>query len=266
MKNICFIIFSTLLFWGCHNSKNIEGHWHLKPKFAEFEYHTLDISNQSDTLVYSEKYTFEPYQIRHEPKEKYLIFGGCGGFFSYTAGPKSLLLKNVQDYGDYIGEKHELTNAHILEDYKKNLIIDVRFPEIANQSLVKIDEIPIGAGIENIIIGRPKPKKNVFFIDRDRIQVRHEYIDIENLEKFLDKVKGCYTNENLPFVSFRLISDKNVSGELIFSIKEKLNKANFKRVYLTFLKKDIQELGNLFEYIDLKNIELNSDKNINDMF
>lgn len=254
------------LLFGCNNSKNIEGHWHLKPKFADFEYHTLDISNQSDTLVHSEKYTFDPYQIRHDPKEKYLIEGGCGGFFSYTVSQKSLYLKNVQDYGDYVGEKHELTNSHILEDYRKNLIIDVRFPEIENDSLIKIDEIPNGKGIENIIIGRPKAKKDVFFIDKDRIQVRDRFIDIKNLDKFLDEVKRHYSDENLPFVSFRLISDKNVSSELIFSIKEKLNEANFERVYLTFLKKDIKELGNLFEYIDLKNIELNKDKKIKNIF
>ena len=238
----------------------------MKPKFADFEYHTLDIVNHRDTLIYSEKYTFDSYAIRHDSKEKHLIYGGCGGFFSYAANQKYLFMKNVQDYGDYIGEKHKLTNSHILKDYRKNLLIDVHFPKIRNHKLTKLEELPIGSEIENIIIGNPKYSKDVFYKEKIRIQVRDKFIEIKELDEYLEEVKSRYSDDNLPFINFRIISDKNVPNNLIISIKEKLYNANFKRVFLTYLKKDFNELGNLFEYVQLKNIELNNKGKIADIF
>ncbi|WBX77896.1 hypothetical protein PG911_06475 [Tenacibaculum ovolyticum] len=265
MRNIYFLVFNLIFLFGCNNSKKIEGHWHLTPKFVDFEYHTLDIINYNDTVAYSEKYTFDSYTIRHQPKERYLISGECGGFFSYVANQKYLYMKNVQDYGDYIGEKHELTNSHILKDYRKNLLVNVNFPKISNPKLTKQDELPIGSEIENITIGIPKYSKDVFYKEKIRLQVRDKYIEITELDEYLEEVKSRYSDNNLPFINFRLIADKNVPNQLIITIKEKLNKANFQRVFLTCLKNDFNELGNLFEYIELKNIELNKSKKITDI-
>ena len=265
MKNIYLLFFTLIFLFGCNNSKNIEGHWHLTPKIADFEYITLDIINYNDTVAYYEKHTFDPYKIRHQPKEKYLISGECGGFFSYVANQKYLYMKNVQGYGDYIGEKHELTNSHILKDYRKNLLVDINFPIINNSKLIKQDKLPIGSEIENITIGIPKYSKDVFYKEKIRIQVRDKFIEITELDEYIENVKNRYSDEALPFINFRLISDRNVPNELIFLIKEKLNKANFKRVFLTCLKENFNEIGSLFEYIELKNIELNKHGKIKDM-
>jgi hypothetical protein len=265
MKNLYYLTIIVISLFGCNNDSNIEGHWHLKPEFADFQYQTLDIMNHNDTLIFSEKYTFDSYEIRHEPQEKYIIFGGCGGFFSYVASSTSLYLYNVQRYGDYIGEKHKLTKSHILKDYRKNLLIDVDFPEISNIKLKKIDSLPIGIEIENIIIGKPKYSKDVFYKEKTRIQVRDKYIEIQDLDEYLNDVKSRYSDNYLPFICFRLIPDKNVSNNLINSIVVKLNKANFNRIYLTCLKKDSNEFDNLFEYVDIKNIELNKEKRIKDI-
>ncbi len=268
MKNKINHIFfiSFIIFIGCNNSSKIEGHWHFKSEIPNSGYWTLDLINQNDSIAYSNKYTFTPYSIIHSVKEKELITGDCGGLFNYKVdfNGKKIYLKNAQNYGDYIGEKHILNSSHILEDYLKDLLIKITFPRIANPKInfITFEQESL---IENIIIGKPKYSKDVFFKDEYRIQVRNKFIDINNFDEFIESVKEKYLDKELKHLKFRFISDENTPVNLIKFILKKLKNHNFEKNYLTYLKRETKKTEEIFEYINFNSLDLKKDKKVHEI-
>lgn len=265
-KIMYLFIIGFVIFVSCDNGSKIEGHWHLKRQNIDTEYWTLDIKNKNDTIADVDNYSFESYKIRHFPKEKHLVTGDCGGFFNYKvnfSGAK-IYLKNVQDYGDFIGEKHVLNNSHILKDYEKDLFVHIRFPRKTNIK-IKSTAFKQRTLTENIIIGRPKFPKDLFYRNKIRIQVRNKFINLKDFEKFIEDVKAGYNDNDLNHLKFRFICDYNITVSFLNPILKKIKSNGFHNNYLTCLKKETKKIGDIFEYVHFNNLDLSVDKKINDL-
>ncbi len=255
-----------LAFLGCNNESKIEGYWHIKRSESDRDYFTINIQNEKDSIAYCEKYTFNPYSIRHNLKNKNLITGDCGGFFEYSFNidGKKIFLKNVQDYGDFVGNKYELTNSQVLKDYEKDLFINISYPRNEN---LKIESITFKQEllIESIIIGKPKYSKDIFFKDKIRIQVRDKFLELEDVNDFIEDVESRYTDEELKILKFRFVCDKNVTVKFINQVLEKLKEKGFEKNYLTCLKEKPKKIGDIFNYIHLNDLDLSTDTKISDL-
>ena len=253
-----------MIFYSCENSEKLEGHWHLQNEYSGERFLSLDLIKNSDSIVYFNKYSFNDTQtVRHYSKEKKLITGECGGYFEYKVNRKKVHLKNVQDYGDYFGKQYELTNSHKLKDYLNNLLVDVVLPKVENSKKNNPVFFENDSFIKNLIIGKSKESNKTKIEESYRIQANERFLKLENINEWIEYIKNSTHDLELDSIKFRIVSDKNVSLDLIQIINQKLQKKGFKKVYLTYIKE--KGKNELFEYLDLRKIDFKGKRKLEDL-
>jgi hypothetical protein len=256
MEKTLIVVIFIAIFSSCINSEKLSGHWHLKRQNFNKTYISLDVTK--DTIAYLNVNSFNDTEtIRHYSKERSLISGECGGDFEYEVDEKKVHLKNTQNFGDYYGEKFELTNSHKLEDYMNTLLVDIVFPKIENRNKVNPVHLKEDLLFKSIIIGKTKDSIE----NQYKIQVYDKFLELKGIEKWIESIQKHTSKAELDFIKFRIVSDENAPIKLIKSVTEKLRKKGFKKIYLTCLQQN-QKKNYLFEYLELKEINLNEEGEI----
>ncbi len=264
MKKLLVLLSYLIIFSSCINSEKLEGHWHLKNEYLGERFLSLDLTKNSDSIAYLDKYSFNDTQrIRHYSKEKELITGECGGYFKYKVNGEKIHLKNVQDYGDYFGIKYELTNSHKLKDYLNNLLVDIVLPKAKNSKKNNYLNFENDNFIKNLIIGKSKETNKTEFQESYKIQTNERFLKLEDVDKWIEHIKNSTSDLELGFIKFRIVSDKNVSLDLIKTINQKLRKKGFEKIYLTYIKE--KGMNDLFEYLDLRKIDFKGKRKLEDL-
>ncbi|WP_196889580.1 hypothetical protein [Aureivirga sp. CE67] len=242
------LIFLFILNISCQE-KDVSGHWHVislnSPKSF---YYPVDISK--DSVAYWGKNTiFKSDEGKVSKKDKMLCFPfECGsGVFDYKLVEDKLLLTNPEGYGDYVGIRSDCTP---LKDFKSNFKIDVEFPVLYKKTTAfKFVEIPENYPLfETIIFG--KTKYDAFFKQKKMYQVENEFIDLKDMDSWIQKVQNRTEKEAVKFLKFRLIADSSTKTEEINKLLEVFKQNGIKNLYITLLP--IENTKESLDFIYLK--------------
>lgn len=194
---------------------------------------------------------------KHLPEESSLIFpGDCGMFsFKYYLESNKLLLENALG-SKFIAEKKN--NCNKIDDYKTKLKID--YLKIQNKrDLYK----PTSSIINEFIceyINIDYSKKNNLI----RIEYFNKINTIDKIDSILEYIENTHSDVEIPFINYVLTPDKNLKISNLKLVINKLNKNSKKKIFIRTLKIK-PERGNLFEYLKINNIDLKSEKTLEEI-
>ena len=227
---------------------------------------SLDLDKYSDSIAYLDKYSFNDTQtIRHYSKEKNLITGECGGYFEYKINGEKIHLKNVQNYGDYYGKKFELSESHKLKDYLNNTLVSIDLPKVKHSKNNNSLNFENDSFIKNLIIGKSKKTNKTEFKENYKIQANERFLKLEEIDEWIESIKNRTRDEDFDLIKFRIVSDKNAPLNIIKTINHKIQEKGLEKVFLTYLKQNKKGMNDLFEYLDLREIDFKGKGKLEDL-
>ncbi len=261
---LVFFLLGTLI--SCKQDSRIEGHWHLKRNEFDSIHSTLDILSIDDTSAIENRFSFSRNEIKHFSEERYLVSGECGGFFTYEIGltGNEIYLSNAQGYGDFYGKRCELTTAHILQDYKQSLLLDLDFPSVQERDF-HTSCVSENLLVQSIIIGKGRGLS----ADSDSIvvQVNDKLVNNVELDRYIAKASQFYHLDGEDCLPFRLVVDKGLSMDDFRSFVRKLEVNGITKIFLACKKNALIVGENPIRDVNLADFDLEKDcRVIQDLF
>jgi len=267
-----FIIIILVFSIGCSKTNSLIGHWHLsrvldEPKERrEVMFSSLDIIN--DTLLYIGRNSIYGLTIGklNNKTNRFVFPGDCGSLdFKYKFNNNSIYLEN--HLGEkYIGNKCDGDCCDKIEDYQRNLKLNIEIPINNNLKPIKIDPLKFyRINIECIFLGFRKAKsKND--IDSLILEISGELKELNNLESWIVMQNSKYPKNQRKYINWIIYADKNVSISELNLILSILHKKGMKNILIASLKKNYQEGFFIFDYIPEQEIKIGYNIKLQDAF
>tara|TARA_B100000795_G_scaffold114828_1_gene85216 strand:+ start:1130 stop:1900 length:771 start_codon:yes stop_codon:yes gene_type:complete len=251
MKKLLFLILIPLIF-SCE--KNLSGHWHLKNLEGKPSMLSIDILKNKDCYLYS-SLSGKPIKGGYYPEKKQLFFPAqCGMFhFNYEYKNNKIYLKSYLSE-NFIAEKQD-DECDRFNDF--TTLLDIDYLIIKNQ---RLHYKPKGS-IENeglnqyINIDYSEKNKSI------RIEFFNRINNVNKIDSIIKYLENSVSDSEIKFINYVLIPDKNLKASDLKLVIDTFNKGYLKRIFIQTLKIKPKKM-NIFEYIKINKIELDSDNKL----
>lgn len=252
MKKYVFFLMITVSF-GC--KENLSGHWHLKDlENNEYSQVSLEVLENDDCYIFY-SLSGKPIKGEHFPNKNSLyIPGDCGVFmFEYKFKNNKLYLTNALGT-EFIGEKQN-DDCNRFKDYATLLKID--YLKIKNKrELYQPKDTYKYGGLSKYI--------NIDFSEESN-SIRIEYFNrinsIDTIDSIIAHIESSVSDAEIPFINYVLTPDKNLKASDLKIVINKLNEGYKKKIFIQTLKVKPEKM-NIFEFIKIDKIQLNSDNKL----
>lgn len=241
------------IFFGCKD--DLSGHWHVKDlENNDYSKVSLEILENNDCyLIYS--LSDKPTKGKHFPDENsFYIPSDCGVFmFDYKLKDNKLYLTNALGT-EFIGEKQN-DNCNRFKDYAT--LLNINYLKIENKrKLYQPKDIYENQGLSEYI--------NIDFSEESnsiRIEFFNEINSIDKIASIITSIENSVSDAEIPFINYVLTPDKNLKASDLKIVINKLNEGYKKKIFIQTLKVKPEKM-NIFEYIKIDKIQLNSDNKL----
>lgn len=250
-KYLLLLILSFII--SC--KKDLTGHWHLRDlENNSYSKASIEILENNDCYLYF-SLSSKPSKGEHFPQKNVIaIPSDCGVFmFDYKINNDKLYLTN--DLGtEFIAEKQN-DNCDRFKDFKT--LLNINFLKIENQK----DLFKPKDSIEN------EGLSYYFNIDYDtlnnKIRIEHfnEINSVDKIKSIIEYIENSVSEVEIPFINYVLTPDKNLKASNLKLVINKLNEGYKKKIYIQTLKIKPEKM-NIFEYIKINNLDLESDNKL----
>lgn len=240
------------LTFGC--KEDLSGHWHLKSIEGKPSMLSIDILKNNECYLYF-SLSARPIKGVHYPKEKQIFLPGqCGAeHFSYQQKNNTLALTN--DLGsESIAEKQE-DGCDRFNDFATLLDIDYLIIENQRQLYKPKDSIE-NEGLNEYINIDYSEESNAI-----RIEYFNKINSIDKIDAIITHIENSVSDSEIPFINYVFIPDKNLKASNLKTVINTFNAGYKKKIFIQTLKIKPEKM-NIFEYIKINEIALNSDNKL----
>ncbi len=250
MKKYVFFLMIPV-FFSC--KEDLSGHWHLRDLEKNISSHaSLEILKNNESYIYF-SLSSEPSKGEHFPNKKQIaIPSDCGIFmFDYKLKNNQLYLTNA--LGTNFIATRENNNCNRIKDYKSKLNIDLLKIINGRELYHPIDLIGDERLNQYILL---KSKNNNI-----KLEFFNEINSVDKITSIITHIENTHSDAEIPFINYILTPDKNLKASDLKIVINKLNEGYKKKIFIRTLKVKPEKM-NIFEFIKIDEIQLNSDNKL----
>ena len=255
-RNI-FISLLIISFSSCQ-SDNLNGHWHIYEKrnfIPTDEYFTIDIKDNSIVIANKNSFEFEVSGDLIKSKKEINLPGECGsGQFNYKLKTDTIMLTGRVLGGSFWGIKCDTSCCSILNDYFNNIPLNIQPQTIDNKLIINALDYQ-NYLTTNIFVGQTKLEYLEFYGSDNLILIENSIVQLEDFEEMVEIQKSKINKNSRDRMNFIIHTNFNENSKLVFEIADELQKLNTNRVFVSFLKRNINSGENPFKIIHIDKLK-----------
>ncbi len=252
-KSLLFFIGFYILLISCGKSvPDLNGHWHIYPENGDGSYNTLDIIQDSVCQWDLHSFWFDGGGRVDFPNRHIHVFNYNGSGTYVFSGMKGdeMKLRGLHNEFYYRAKKCRQECCSRLEDYMKDLIVDIQLPKNVNPKLKRKMSKKNSA---YLFYGTPDENHNQAYGNDVRFCLNNQFSTVYTLPHFhfnrRTELKGERPN-------YKIIADRKTSLRQISNVVRELNKIGIREIYIATGFDPEENLNDPFYFINTKALDL----------